>query len=184
MPIIWFFSILLGLLVAVEFAPGNWGPLFFKDVYGLSPEVEGAAFVSLFYLLFTSSRLLGGFFIEKIGYYRSLYLDIIITILILFIGFSFSLNGIWILAASGLFISQFWILGMSLAEKRFGTNAGLFCSVIITLMGLFNVILQLFVGYINEMSGGHLGYPISLLFAIIALGMVLVGKTKYLLKTP
>ena len=176
MPAMWFFSIVLGLLVAVELSPVNWGPLYFQDIYGLPPETDGARFVSVFYLFFTGSRLFFGFVIEKIGYYRSLIICIILSIGLLTLGFSLGPNGITIIPISGLFISQFWILIVSIANKRFKEEAGMISAIIITVVGLIIALTQILVGYINEISNGIWGFRFSIIFASLALCLVILGK--------
>ncbi len=176
MPEMWFFSLVLGLLVSVELSPVNWGPLYFQDIYGLSPETDGARFVSLFYLFFTSSRLFFGFATEKIGYYRSLVICIVLSIIILIVGFNLGQTGIIIIPISGLFISQFWILIVSIANKRFKEEAGMISAIIITVVGLIIGFSQILVGYVNEISNGYWGFRLSIIFAIIGLGLVIIGK--------
>ncbi len=176
MPEMWFFSLVLGLLVSVELSPVNWGPLYFQDIYGLSPETDGARFVSLFYLFFTGSRLFSGFITEKIGYYRSLVYCIIISILILIAGFNLGRNGIIIIPISGLFISQFWILVVSIINRRFKEEAGMISAIIITLVGIIVGISQILVGYTNEISNGYWGFRLSIIFSIVALALVTIGK--------
>jgi fucose permease len=50
-PMVWLFSIALGLMVVVEMGSTNWGSLYFQDVYGFDPRTRGAGFVSSFFML-------------------------------------------------------------------------------------------------------------------------------------
>ena len=180
MRIVWIFAITLGLLVAVELSPSTWGPIYFKDVYNLNPEVEGAKFVSFFYILFTISRLFCGFFIEKIGYYNSLIISIISSILILTIGFSLGLKGIYILPISGIFISQFWILIFTITNKKFKEESDLIGGIIIALGSFINALLQILIGLINELTNGVWGFKFSIILASVALLLIIIEKKKIL----
>ena len=60
-PYVWLCAITLGFMEVIEFGASNWGALYYRDVYGFDVTKEGALFVSMFYILFTASRLLSGF---------------------------------------------------------------------------------------------------------------------------
>ena len=168
-PIVWLFSITLGFMEVVEFGAANWGGLYLQDVYGLDPRVIGASFVSLFYVLFTLSRLFSGLAIEKIGYLRSLYLAAGGTIILFLAGFILGRAGIWILPFTGLFIAIMWPTVMAVAMQVFGGDAPTITSAVITISGAINGIFQMVIGLTNHYIGVAWGYRSCLLYAIILL---------------
>jgi len=153
----------------IEFGAANWGGLYLKDVYGLDPRVVGASFVSLFYILFTASRLVSGLAIEKIGYVRSLSLSAACVILLYIVGFSLGLNGIWVLPFTGFFIAMMFPTMMAVAIQVFGDDAPAVSSAIITLSGAINGIFQMIIGLTNQHLGESWGYRSCLLYAVVVL---------------
>lgn len=177
-PIVWLFCITLGFMEVIEFGAANWGGLYLQDVYGLDPRIVGASFVSIFYILFTLSRLFSGLIIEKLGYLASLYGAIIGTIILFFIGFSLGRNGIWVLPVTGFFIAIMWPTIMTVAIKIFGENAPVITSVIITVSGAINGIFQLVIGFTNQYVGNAWGYRSCFIYATIALVMLYLLSTR------
>lgn len=171
-PIVWLFCLTLGFMEVIEFGAANWGGLYLKDVYGLDPRVTGASFVSLFYILFTISRLLSGFAIEKIGYVRSLFLALGCTLVLFALGFGMGRGGIWILPITGLFIAIMWPTMMAVAMQVFGADAPNVTSVIITVSGAINGILQLVIGLTNQYAGEAWGYRSCLFYGLLGVVML------------
>jgi fucose permease len=157
-PMVWFFALVLGLMVTVEMTPSNWGGLYFQDVYGLDPKTDGAAFVSNFFILFTFSRLLSGFAVEKIGYIRSLIGAAAAMLLILVLGFCLGPRGILVLPAMGFFIGVMWPTFMAVAIGFFGPRAPVATSVMIAASGALNAGLQLCAGLLNRALGAAWGF--------------------------
>jgi len=171
-PMVWLFSLTLGFMEVIEFGAANWGGLYLQDVYGLDPRITGASFVSLFYIVFTLSRLSSGLAIERIGYIRSLYMALVSTIVLFVVGFALGRNGIWVLPFTGLFIAIMWPTIMAVAMQVFGTDAPTTSSVIITLSGAVNGVFQLVIGLTNHYAGECWGYRSCVLYTITALVML------------
>ena len=177
-PVVWLFCLALGFMEVIEFGAANWGGLYLKDVYGLDPRVVGASFVSLFYILFTISRLFSGLAIEKIGYVRSLYIALGSTAVLFFTGFLLGKNGIWVLPLTGFFIAILWPTIMAVAMKVFGTDAPAVTSVIITVSGAINGIFQLVIGFTNQYAGVAWGYRSCAFYALVAIALLYLLSTK------
>ncbi|GHV85583.1 hypothetical protein AGMMS50230_11910 [Spirochaetia bacterium] len=168
-PIVWVFGITLGLMIGLEMASSNWGGLYFQDVYQMDPTTIGANFVSAFFILFTLSRLVSGFLIEKIGYMRSLFGAVLILIVIFTAGFALGPLGVYILPLLGFFISIFWPTIMAVAMGYFGSDAPVNTAAIIAIAGLLNALMQLSMGYINRWIGAAWGYRSCLVFTLMLL---------------
>ena len=171
-PMVWIFSLTLGFMEVVEFGASNWGGLYLQDVYGLDPRIVGASFVSIFYILFTLSRFFSGLIIEKIGYIKSLFISIIATIAIFFLGFVLGKSGIWLLPGTGFFIAIMWPTMMAVAMQTFGRDAPIYTSAIITVSGAVNGIFQLIIGFTNQYIGEAWGYRSCLLYAAVVFAML------------
>ncbi len=168
-PLVLLFCLVLGFMEVVEFGAANWGGLYLQDVYGLDPRIVGASFVSLFYILFTLSRLLSGLAIEKIGYIRSLYIALVATVGLFLAGFALGRNGIWVLPFTGFTIGLLWPTLIAVAMQVFKANAPTVTSVIITTAGAVNAAFQLVIGLTNQYGGEAWGYRSCLLYAGITL---------------
>ncbi len=168
-PLVWTFSLTLGFMEVIEFGASNWGGLHLKDVYGLDPRITGASFVSMFYILFTLSRLFGGFAVEKIGYMRSLFIASGAALLLYAVGFGLGGYGIWVLPATGLFIGIMWPTIMAVAMGAFGKDAPVMTSAIIVISGAINGVFQLAIGFTNRYLGEAWGYRSSLVYAVVVL---------------
>jgi fucose permease len=173
-PIVWIFSLALGLMVAVELCSGNWAGLYFQDVYNLDPKTQGAAFISNFYIFFTISRLLGGFAIEKIGYLRSLFICGLAVIFIFFLGFILGAKGLYVLPGLGFFTALFWPTLMAMAIGYFRKDAPVMTSAIVVIGGAFNAGIQFLIGLTNRLIGPAWGYRSGFFYAVLVIAALVV----------
>ena len=173
-PMVWIFSVVLGLLVAVELCSANWAGLYFQDVYHLDPKTGGAAFISNFYILFTISRLLSGFAIEKIGYIRSLFIASVAAVVIFALGFSLGKNGVYVLPGLGFFAAIFWPTLLASAMDYFKKDSPVMTSAIIVLAGAINSGIQLLIGMTNRLAGPAWGYRSCLLYAVFSVVFLVI----------
>ena len=173
-PMVWIFAMTLGIMVAVELCSANWAGLYFQDVYHLDPKTSGASFISNFYILFTISRLLGGFAIEKIGYMRSLYIATLASIAILVFGLALGAMGIYVLPVLGFFTAMFWPTLLATAAGYFRSDAPVMTSAIIVLAGAINSGIQFLMGLTNRLAGPAWGYRSALFYAVLIIAALIV----------
>jgi fucose permease len=171
-PVVWRFGFILGLAEVGEMGISNWGGLYLQDVYGLDPKTTGAAFVSLFYILYTAARLLGGFVIEKAGYLRSLLAAVAAILVLLCAGFSLGRNGIWLLPLTGLFLAILYPTLLAVSAGFFRERAQTAGSAIIVISFSFNGLIQYGIGLVNRFIGPAWGYRSCMLY-ILVLGILL-----------
>ena len=173
-PMVWVFSAALGLMVGVELCSANWAGLYFQDVYSLDPKTSGAAFLSNFYILFTISRLLSGFAIEKIGYMRSLFIVTLATVFVFVLGFLLGARGIYVLPALGFFTAVFWPTLLATAMGYFREDAPVMTSAIIVIGGAINSGIQFLIGVANRLAGPAWGYRSCLVYALLIIAALVV----------
>ena len=181
-PTVWFFAAVLGLLLSVDISSSNWAGLYFRDMHGLDPRVSGAAFLSNYFILFTISRLVSGFAIEKIGYVRSIFISSLIVILIFILGFLLGARGIYILPGIGFFTAIHWPTIMAVGIKHFKEDAPIMTSAIIPIAGGINSIVQYLIGVTNRYIGPAWGYRSSIFYAVLALAALFILTRR--LRTP
>ena len=178
-PMVWAFALALGLMMTVEMSVISWAGLYFQDVYNLDPRIEGAAFISWFYILYTISRLLSGFVIEKAGYLRSLFVAVLALIFILALGFFLGAEGIYVFPVLGFFAAILWPTLMAMAMVYFREDAPVMTSAIIVAAGAFNGGIQYLIGLTNRLAGPAWGYRSILIYTVLiiaALGLVHLGQ--------
>ena len=173
-PLVWIFSLTLGLAVAVEMNSSNWGPLYFQDVYGMDPRTGGAAFLSAFFIVFTLSRLICGALVERTGYIRALTGLACIILIIFILGFCLGARGIFVLPALGFFVALLWPTIMALAIGCFGADAPVMTSAMIAIGGAINAVVQFLVGLTNRFFGPAWGYRSSLVYNVLLIGVLIV----------
>jgi fucose permease len=168
-PMVWLFGLILGFGGAVEGGSVNWSVLYLQDVYGLDPVTSGAAFVSAFFVLYTMSRLISGFFIEKAGYMNSL-LFAALGLLLLFIGgFALGERGIRILPLTGAFVAIVWPAMLAVSVGVFKSGAQNASGAIIAIAFTLSGIVQYGIGLINRFMGAAWGYRSCLVYSLILL---------------
>jgi fucose permease len=177
-PMVWLFSLTLGLAIIIDMSSANWGVLYFQDVYGTDPTTGGAVFLSAFFIVFTLSRLVCGAFVEHIGYIRSLTGIACIILLIFIAGFCLGARGIYVLPALGFFVALLWPTIMALSVVRFGDDAPVMSSAMIAIGGAVNAGGQFLIGLTNRFLGPAWGYRSSLLYTALLIGALLLLRKK------
>jgi fucose permease len=177
-PMVWTFGLILGVSGAIDGGSVAWSGLFLQDMYGLDPSTTGALFVSTFFVLYTISRLLSGFALEKFGYLNSLLCAALMIIVLYIIGFGLGRRGIWILPVTGVFIAVIWptILAISIGvfRERAQTTSSAMIGIAFTVSG----IIQYGFGLTNRYIGEAWGYRSCLIYAAILAVMLFRLKRK------
>ncbi|GHU04962.1 hypothetical protein FACS1894147_10620 [Spirochaetia bacterium] len=166
-PLVWGFGIILGLSGTVETGFVNWSVLYLQDVYHFDPALGGAAFMSFYFILYTAARLLGGLFIEKIGYTGSLLLAAVSVFVILAAGFVLGERGIWILPFSGIFIAVFWPTMLAVNISVFKENAQVVSSAMLPIAFTLSGLSQYGIGLVNRFAGPAWGFRSCLVASLL-----------------
>jgi fucose permease len=172
-PMVWLFGLCMGLNTTVEYSVTNWSGLYLHDVFGLDPKTTGAAFISVFFFLYTISRLLGGFFIEKIGYFRGVLSAVFITVCLLIAGFVLGRRGVWVLPVTGLFIGIIFPTILAISIGVFKEKAQTAGSAMLVISSLLSSTIQYIVGLTNRYIGEAWGYRSGVLYGIFLMFMLI-----------
>ena len=167
--LVWYSAISLGFMEVIEFGACNWGGLYYRDVYGLDLQTDGATFVSMFYIFFTITRLVSGFWIEKLGYLNSIIFSLVMCVIIYLIGFLMGANGRWLIPLTGFFIGILFPTYMCVGMEMFKDDGSMATNVMIVLSGATNGIMQYLIGIINEFIGNEWGFRCNVLYTAIPL---------------
>ena len=175
-PVTWLFGIAQGCAIGAEVINTTWAPIYLRDVYGWDPKTRGARFVSTFYMLYTISRLLSGFFIDYFGGLKSLVLYNSILILLSVLAFLLGEKGVICLVLMGLFYAPFFPTIFTVAMTYFGRNVDRCTCVILFMYMIVNPVIQYIVGVLMKHIGVEWGYRFSVVVLLVLLvDLLLIG---------
>ena len=157
-PLIYIASLAIGPLLLTEQSGSAWAPLYLIDVLGYSNEKDIPKFTSAMYVIFTVGRLISGPFIEKLGYYTSMFTSIIGCFVFLLVGFCVGRAGIFFFAVTGFFYSSFWPIFICIVMRLFKKDSAVATSVILVVQGVIMLPANYILGLINEHVGVQWAY--------------------------
>lgn len=163
--LVYFYMIALGLYVAAEMATGNWFVNFMKEVYRYN-DSKSTLYSSMFFGIFTVGRFVGGFFVEKIGYVKSILISLVIAFTLFIAGIIIGQNGIIIISISGFFFAITFPTLVLTISKVFKKNSAYITGIIITAASTVSMIINFLIGWFNDIFGVYTTFymiPISLL---------------------
>lgn len=181
-PSVWLCALTMGCGNVIEASGASWAPLYLVDVLGLDVNTDVPNFTTLLYFIFTISRLVSGPFIDKLGYYCSLYISFGAVFLLLLIGFCVGKHGTWLFALCGFFYSANWPIFICVIMGYFKKDAPTVSSVVIVLQGIVTLPTSYLLGLMNEYLGKQWAYRMTLVFcalAIVLLTGVYFSQKKY-----
>ena len=158
-PLIWLLGLNMGAVYAIESVTVNWGPLYLKDVFGVS-DSNASSFLSLFYVFYTVARLFTGYVVDYLGDMNSVIAFNIVLIIFYIICFLIGRPAIWVLSFSGFIISPFYPTAITVPMEVLGKEADKAISVILCIALIVNWVIQVVIGYVNEYIGYQWGYRI------------------------
>ncbi|KAK8803796.1 hypothetical protein WA158_001490 [Blastocystis sp. Blastoise] len=173
-PSVWLFSLCIMMLMLVERAPVTWSNLYIQNYLHMDISIYGSLFNTVFYLIYTISRAFSGFITEWIGYFNVLYITISIVIILLIIGFSINEHGYWVLCSTGAFVTFFYSTMLCIIVEYFKIESTVASSVIIPLESLLLALSGYPLGILNEKIGDEWAFRSTVIFAIIAMLLVLI----------
>lgn len=181
--IIWLFSIMLGLTIAVEMSMGSWLANYLTFFRGLTTK-ESSLYITLFFVFFTFGRLVSGFIAKKIGHFTIIIWYFIGSVITILTASLLSNSFLILFSVSGFFISVFFPVIMVIIAKKYPKSITSILGSIITFAGIISMILVFLIGKINDLFGVLYSMPVIVIYSIIGLGLtVYISKMKEMDKT-
>ena len=177
-PMVWLFGLILGIGSSIEGCSVAWSGLYLQDVYGLDPSTAGALFISVFYGLYTLSRFLSGFVIEKIGYMRSVIVSSAIIVVLFLTAFTLGRTGIYLLPVVGFFIAIMWPTTLAISVGVFKEKAQTVSSAMISVAFITSGVIQYGFGLSNRFLGAAWGYRSCVLYSILLGALLLLLRRR------
>ena len=174
-PSIWLCSVTMGFGQAIEASGAQWAPLYLVDILGMDAEKDVTLFSTVLYIIFTVSRLVSGPLIDRLGYYRSLFISYFSCFVLLLVGFFLGKNGIWLFAAAaGLSPGtiraavMFTALQLALATTSRYAGVNILSAAAFGMLLWRTLPLSYILGVLNEYCGKFWAYRLTLAFCVIA----------------
>lgn len=153
------FYVAIGLYVAAEIGVASWLVTYLQEIRGIS-IVSSNQFLSLFFAMLMIGRLIGGFFVHRLGYIRSILFAALGGVLCLAVGTFTSL--ILFLPLTGFFFSIVFPTLTAAVSDEFTENANTILGTLFTFAGVGGVIGPWLIGWTSTIFGLQAGFGINL----------------------
>jgi len=173
-PIIFLFVLAVTFQIVSESVVNTWFINYIRSSYGFNPA-DASIYASIFFLLFATGRLAGGFIVNKLGDIKGLKIFLLSASFCIFLGLILKRNGLLLISISGFFISIGFPTLMVLISKSFKQNASFAMGLITTLGNVFFVLLFNISGFLNDLIGSYLAFfmaPITLIGSFIVITII------------
>jgi MFS transporter, FHS family, glucose/mannose:H+ symporter len=174
----WFYAAIL-FYVAVEIGIGSWLVTFLQEIHSLSVTASTQS-LSLFFVMLTVGRLLGGFFVQRVGYVRSILLMAVGAIFCVIAGLFGPKEISFLLPITGFFLSIMFPTFTAAVSDTHTENANTILGVLYTFAGLGGVIGPWLIGWTSDLLGLRIGFSMIALFTaamLISLIVLVKGET-------
>jgi MFS transporter, FHS family, glucose/mannose:H+ symporter len=161
----WFYAG-IAFYVAAEIGMGSWLVTFLQDVRHFSVTGSTQA-LSLFFAMVMIGRLIGGFFVHKIGYVRSIFIMSIGGLLCIVAGLFGPKEISFLLPVTGLFLSVIFPTFTAAVSDTHTENTNTILGVLFTFAGVGGVIGPWFVGWGSDLFGLQMGFSLNIVFMLI-----------------
>ncbi|MBB6217122.1 fucose permease [Anaerosolibacter carboniphilus] len=169
------FSLIFGFYVASEVGLANWFATYLQYAKGMS-ELESASYLSLFFMIFTVGRLVGGFIAERVGYMRSIFLFVFSALCCITIGLFGGSNLTIVISIGGFFFSIIYPTVMVVLIKSFKKGLNSILGVVMTASSVINMTANWLIGRVNDMFNETVGFSMIIFFLSMVLLLLLLLK--------
>lgn len=161
MPLYYF---IIMLYVAAEVGFASWVVIYLQDIKGISIAFS-SQLLAIFFALIMVGRLLGGFFVQRFGYLRSILIASFISTLC--IGIGIFTNLYYFLPLTGFFFSIMFPTITAAVSDTHHEKINTLLGVLFTFAGLGGVIGPWIVAWASEIFGLQIGFSIILALTLL-----------------
>ncbi|WBW97543.1 MFS transporter [Oceanirhabdus sp. W0125-5] len=158
----------LGFYVFSELETGSWFINYLRQNYGYSIKKSGN-YMSIFFLMLTIGRLVGGFVVEKIGYLKSIIIYMLCAIGLYFVGIIIGDKLLILVSISGFFYSIVYPTVIVVISNLFKEKSSAVIGLVITASSGVKMILSFGFGKLNDIIGSYNAFyfiPIALIISV------------------
>lgn len=161
----WFY-VVIGLYVAAEIGLASWLVTFLQQMRG-ETVTSSTQLLSLFFATLMAGRLLGGFFVHRIGYLRSIFFASIGGAICIFVGLFGPVQPSFFLPVTGFFFSIIFPTITAAVSDSHHENINTVLGVLFTFAGLGGLLGPWLVGWGSDLFGLQAGFIIILIFTAL-----------------
>jgi fucose permease len=162
----WFYTAIC-FYVAAEIGMGQWLATFLQDIRNASVADSSQA-LSLFFGMVMVGRFIGGFFVQKVGYLRSILFVSVGGILCIVLGL-FVPETSFLLPLTGFFFSIIFPTITAAVSDHHTENANTILGVLFTFAGVGGMIGPWLIGLGSDLFGLQAGFSFNIAFVMILL---------------
>jgi MFS transporter, FHS family, glucose/mannose:H+ symporter len=166
----WFYTAIM-LYVAAEVGIGSWLVTFLQDVRGES-VASSTGSLSLFFALIMVGRLIGGFFVQRLGFLRSNLIAAIASLVCVFIGTFTSLS--IFLPITGFFYSIIFPTITAAVSETQKENTNTVLGVLFTFAGVGGLIGPWSIAQASDLLGLQTGFAVGAGFTLLLVLSILI----------
>ncbi|NFA61870.1 MFS transporter [Clostridium sporogenes] len=172
--LLYFYIFGLGFYVFSEIATGNWFVNLMENGYKYNKN-QSSYYIFLFSALLALGRLLGGFLVEKFSYIKSVCVSLTMALIMYTLGITLGQKGLILISLSGIFFSIIYPTVVLTISKAYSTNSSYVTGIVVTLSSFVNMIINFFMGCLNDSIGIYASYyliPISLFISLMFMFLI------------
>jgi MFS transporter, FHS family, glucose/mannose:H+ symporter len=169
----WFYATLM-LYVAAEVGVGSWLVTFLQDIRSES-VTSSTGSLSLFFALIMLGRLIGSFFVQRLGYLRSILAASIASLACISIGTFTSLS--IFLPITGFFFSIIFPTVTAAVSERQTENGNTVLGVLFTFAGVGGLVGPWMIAWGSDLLGLQTGFSVGVIFtALLVISILILMK--------
>lgn len=174
-PIILLF-IMIGLYVATEIGIATWIVELLQKSR-LQSVVQSTRYLSFFFASIMIGRLLGSFIIDRVGYFRSMFIACCSALLCIVLGIFGSWQFSFFLPLTGLFLSIIFPTITAVVSDLITENVGTVLGLLFTFAGFGGILGPWLVGLFSDWFGIQYGFGMNLVFCLMMLLTLLASMS-------
>ncbi len=168
----WFY-VAITFYVAAEIGLASWLVTFLQQIRS-APVALSNQSLSLFFAMMMIGRLVGGFFVHRIGYLRSILIMTIGSLVCIIAGLFGPKELSFLLPVTGFFFSIIFPTITAAVSDSYTENANTILGVLFTFAGLGGLIGPWLIAWGSDLFGLVFGFSIIILFVFILLVSVMI----------
>ncbi len=175
---LWSWSVFLGGATLLGMGMVNWLPNYLQEIYSF-PVNKAAAYLTVFFALYTGSRLFTGFFAEKIGHLKFVYVSMTLSVLTIIIGLSAGMIGPFFMIASGVFIAGLFPTVIVTLTDEYNHDIGIVIGFSIAVARIVAMFGNYIIGIVSQEIGPAMGFAVLPILAFVitaAASIILLNK--------
>lgn len=163
----WFYAA-ISFYVAAELGMASWLVTFLQQTRNASVNQSNQA-LALFFAMIMVGRLIGGFFVHRVGYLRSILFTTIGALLCIVAGLFGPKEAFFLLPLTGFFLSIIFPTLTAAVSDTHTEHANTILGILFTFAGIGGVIGPWLIAWGSDLFGLKMGFSIIILFIFILL---------------